>query len=238
MSDIAVAAVLAGHDPARLDGVDRDRPLGRADRARAGVVVGNAFSHRRPDWLAFIGTFAGVVLTFLAGAEVDVPQFRGSGGRRLSIGARLVRRARSWWRGARRTGCAGWNQRQAEIGGLALSTTSLAVVYAVLVETGLNRSRDRQADHVRDLRHRHRHGDRPVGPLHHADDLDRPVRRRLGRADRRAPADRPVVLRPLRRPRDRARDQARLRDALPAHVARRPRRTRRRCCRRSCSDSR
>src|SRR5262249_45351369 len=33
----------------------------------------------------------------------------------------------------------GWDRRQAEIGGLALSTTSLAVVYAVLVETGLNR---------------------------------------------------------------------------------------------------
>ena len=35
---------------------------------------------------------------------------------------------------------AGWTREQAEIGGLALSTTSLAVVYAVLVETGLNRS--------------------------------------------------------------------------------------------------
>jgi Kef-type K+ transport system membrane component KefB len=33
----------------------------------------------------------------------------------------------------------GWTRRQSEIGGLALSTTSLAVVYAVLVETGLNR---------------------------------------------------------------------------------------------------
>jgi Kef-type K+ transport system membrane component KefB len=32
-----------------------------------------------------------------------------------------------------------WSRRQAEIGGLALSTTSLADVYAVLVETGLNR---------------------------------------------------------------------------------------------------
>ena len=31
------------------------------------------------------------------------------------------------------------DHQQAEIGGLALSTTSLAVVYAVLVETGLNR---------------------------------------------------------------------------------------------------
>ena len=34
----------------------------------------------------------------------------------------------------------GWNHDQAEIAGIALSTTSLAVVYAVLVETGLNRA--------------------------------------------------------------------------------------------------
>jgi Kef-type K+ transport system membrane component KefB len=39
-----------------------------------GVVVGNAFDTGIPDWLSFIGTFAGIVLTFLAGAEVDVPQ--------------------------------------------------------------------------------------------------------------------------------------------------------------------
>jgi Kef-type K+ transport system membrane component KefB len=34
----------------------------------------------------------------------------------------------------------GWDQRQAEIAGIALSTTSLAVVYAVLVEIGLNQT--------------------------------------------------------------------------------------------------
>ena len=34
----------------------------------------------------------------------------------------------------------GWNHRQAEIAGIALSTTSLAVVYAVLVESGLNQT--------------------------------------------------------------------------------------------------
>ena len=33
----------------------------------------------------------------------------------------------------------GWNLHAAEIGGIALSTTSVAVVYAVMVETGLNR---------------------------------------------------------------------------------------------------
>ena len=33
-----------------------------------------------------------------------------------------------------------WTLREAEIGGIALSTTSVAVVYAVMVETGLNRT--------------------------------------------------------------------------------------------------
>jgi Kef-type K+ transport system membrane component KefB len=32
----------------------------------------------------------------------------------------------------------GWSLHAAEIGGVALSTTSVAVVYAVMVETGLN----------------------------------------------------------------------------------------------------
>ncbi|HEX6708692.1 MAG TPA: cation:proton antiporter [Rubrobacter sp.] len=36
--------------------------------------------------------------------------------------------------------CLGWALRAALIGGIALSTTSLAVVYAVLVETGLNKA--------------------------------------------------------------------------------------------------
>jgi Kef-type K+ transport system membrane component KefB len=105
----------------------------------AGVAVGNAFTIVIPDWLTFIGTFAGVVLTFLAGAEVDVPQFKREWRASLSIGAVsfvapfLVAMATAYW-------AAGWTREQAEIGGLALSTTSLAVVYAVLVETGLSRS--------------------------------------------------------------------------------------------------
>jgi Kef-type K+ transport system membrane component KefB len=105
----------------------------------AGVLVGNLFTVSVPDWLSFIGTFAGVVLTFLAGAEVDVPQFRREWRASLGMGAIsfvapfAVAGAAAYW-------LAGWNRDQAEIGGLALSTTSLAVVYAVLVETGLSRS--------------------------------------------------------------------------------------------------
>jgi Kef-type K+ transport system membrane component KefB len=105
----------------------------------AGVVVGNVFTVTVPDWLAFVGSFAGVVLTFLAGAEVDVPQFRREWRASAGIGAVsflapfALAMATAYW-------VVGWNRDQAEIGGLALSTTSLAVVYAVLVETGLNRS--------------------------------------------------------------------------------------------------
>ncbi len=105
----------------------------------AGVLIGNIFTITIPDWLSFIGSFAGIVLTFLAGAEVDVPQFRREWRASISIGAVsfaapfLVAMALAYW-------VVGWSRDQAEITGLALSTTSLAVVYAVLVETGLNRS--------------------------------------------------------------------------------------------------
>jgi Kef-type K+ transport system membrane component KefB len=102
------------------------------------VVVGNVFQLDVPTWLNFLGSFAGIVLTFQAGAEVDVPQLRREWKASLSIGlvsffAPFVIVGLTAYYGL------GWNHRQAEIGGLALSTTSLAVVYAVLVETGLNR---------------------------------------------------------------------------------------------------
>jgi Kef-type K+ transport system membrane component KefB len=104
-----------------------------------GVIVGNVFTVTVPDWLTFIGSFAGVVLTFLAGAEVDVPQLRREWRASASIGLVsfgapfVVALVTCHW-------LAGWNRDQSEIGGLALSTTSLAVVYAVLVESGLNRT--------------------------------------------------------------------------------------------------
>jgi Kef-type K+ transport system membrane component KefB len=102
------------------------------------VIVGNAFHLDVPSWLSFLGSFAGIVLTFQAGAEVDVVQFRREWRASLSIGlvsfaAPFLTVALLAYYGL------DWSRRQAEIGGLALSTTSLAVVYAVLVETGLNR---------------------------------------------------------------------------------------------------
>jgi Kef-type K+ transport system membrane component KefB len=139
VSDLAVAALLAGTVLlASTISVEIGLSVALVELF-LGVVVGNVFHLDVPGWLSFIGAFAGILLTFQAGAEVDVPQFRREWKASLSIG--LV----SFFAPFATVGLLcfyglGWSRRQAEIGGLALSTTSLAVVYAVLVETGLNRS--------------------------------------------------------------------------------------------------
>jgi Kef-type K+ transport system membrane component KefB len=104
-----------------------------------GVVAGNFLGVTSTPWIDFLAMFAGIVLTFLAGAEVDPSLLRAKAKESLLVGglsfllpfagvglfAYLV---------------LGWTAPQAQIAGIALSTTSLAVVYAVLVETGLNRT--------------------------------------------------------------------------------------------------
>jgi Kef-type K+ transport system membrane component KefB len=137
VSDFALAAVLGGTIlAASTISVEIGLSVALIELA-AGVLVGNAFHPTIPDWLSLIGSFAGIVLTFLAGAEVDVPQFRREWRISLSIGAVsffapfLVAGSFAYW-------ALNWKLKQSEIAGIALSTTSLAVVYAVLVETGLN----------------------------------------------------------------------------------------------------
>ena len=104
-----------------------------------GVVIGNAFHVTTPDWLVFLAGFAGILLTFLAGAEVDVEQLKREWRASTAIGVVsfagpcVVAMAFCYWG-------LDWTADAAKIGGIALSTTSLAVVYAVLVETGLNRT--------------------------------------------------------------------------------------------------
>ena len=101
-----------------------------------GVVAGNAFDLHSQEWLDFIASFASIVLTFLAGMEVDPAYLRRRFGASVGIGvasfvgpfivASLVAFA-----------LLGWSVRASLITGTALSTTSLAVVYAVLVERQL-----------------------------------------------------------------------------------------------------
>jgi len=101
-----------------------------------GVVAGNAFNLESQDWLTFVAAFASIVLTFLAGMEVDPGYMR----RRLTasvgigaisfIGPFVVASAVAYL-------LLDWSGQASLIAGTALSTTSLAVVYAVLIERGL-----------------------------------------------------------------------------------------------------
>ncbi|WP_328828871.1 cation:proton antiporter [Streptomyces sp. NBC_00252] len=77
------------------------------------------------------------MLTFLAGAEVDPDEFRATWKASLLIGTASFAAPFAGVLLLCRYGF-DWTWKAAEIGGTALSTTSLAVVYAVLVETGLN----------------------------------------------------------------------------------------------------
>ncbi len=139
MSGLAIAAVLAGSILlASMFSVELGISVAVFELV-AGFVAGNSFGIASPDWLTFLATFAGVVLAFLAGAEVDTPLLRREWRASLSIGAVsfaapfLVVALLAYY-------ALGWNHRQAEIAGITLSETSLAVVYALLVETGLNRT--------------------------------------------------------------------------------------------------
>ncbi|HAF09591.1 MAG TPA: cation:proton antiporter [Chloroflexi bacterium] len=101
-----------------------------------GVVAGNAFGVVTTPWIDFLASFASIVLTFLAGAEVDPSVLRRKLTESVLIGG-LSFLLPFIGAGLFAFFVAGWDLRQSEIAGIALSTTSLAVVYAVLVETGL-----------------------------------------------------------------------------------------------------
>ena len=105
-----------------------------------GVILGNALDLSAPEWLVFLSGVGAILLTFLAGAEVDPGEFRATWRASVSMGvlsfalpfAGAMLACRYLY---------DWTWPQAQIGGIALSTTSLAVVYAVLVESGLNATR-------------------------------------------------------------------------------------------------
>jgi len=101
-----------------------------------GVAAGNLVGLETDQWLDFIAAFASIVLTFLAGMEVDPAYMR----RRLtaSVGIGVVSFIGPFTVASVVAYLAlDWTARASLIAGTALSTTSLAVVYAVLVERGL-----------------------------------------------------------------------------------------------------
>jgi Kef-type K+ transport system membrane component KefB len=101
-----------------------------------GVAAGNFLGLHSTPWIDFLASFAGIVLTFLAGAEVDVTVMRERLKENLLIGGiSFAAPFVGAWLFSQYV--LGWPLHTAQLTGVALSTTSLAVVYAVLVETGL-----------------------------------------------------------------------------------------------------
>mgnify|MGYP000318303339 CR=1 FL=1 len=105
----------------------------------AGVALGNTMHLATQDWLVFLASFGSVVLTFNAGAEIDPLQLRRTWRASLLIGSVSFAAPFVLVLLLCRYGL-DWSWQAAEIGGIALSTTSVAVIWAVAVETGLART--------------------------------------------------------------------------------------------------
>jgi Kef-type K+ transport system membrane component KefB len=100
-------------------------------------VFGWHWEMKSNEWIAFLAGFGSILLTFMAGAEIDPSILRRFFKESLSIGiASFVAPFVGALLYAYYVG--GWKWEAALICGIALSTTSVAVVYAVMVETGLN----------------------------------------------------------------------------------------------------
>ena len=104
-----------------------------------GAVAGNTVGLPLTDWINYIASFGAIVLTFLAGTDIDPHVVKRNLGSSVTIGLMGFF--------APYIGCLllaryglGWPWPQAQIAGIALSTTSVAVVYAVMVETGYNQT--------------------------------------------------------------------------------------------------
>ncbi len=104
-----------------------------------GALVGATVLGADQSWIKFLAGAGAIVLTFLAGAELDPIVFR------LKVKEASVIGLVGFF--APFLGCTavayyllGWEMRASWLGGVALSTTSVAVVYAVLLELELNKT--------------------------------------------------------------------------------------------------
>ncbi|VVE37084.1 Na(+)/H(+)-K(+) antiporter GerN [Pandoraea eparura] len=102
-----------------------------------GAVVGASVLQTDSGWIQFLSGTGAIVLTFLAGAELDPQVFRLKWKEASAVG--LIGFFAPF------LGCFAvaffvlhWDWRASWLVGIALSTTSVAVVYAVMLEFGLN----------------------------------------------------------------------------------------------------
>lgn len=104
-----------------------------------GAALGANVLSRDASWVTFLSGTGAIVLTFLAGAELDPSSFRHSWRQAAGIG--LVSFLAPF------LGCAAlaigvlhWSPQAGWLAGISMSTTSVAVVYAVMLEFGLNKT--------------------------------------------------------------------------------------------------
>lgn len=102
-----------------------------------GAAIGSAILGTDETWIKFLSGLGAIVLTFLAGAELDPVVFKLKWKEAAAIG--LASFLFPF------LGCAagayyilGWGVMQSWLAGVAMSTTSVAVVYAVMLEFGFN----------------------------------------------------------------------------------------------------
>lgn len=104
-------------------------------------VFGLRWELKANEWISFLAGFGSILLTFMAGAEIEPNILRKYLKQSLAIGAAsfaapftgaLLYAHYLGWPGK------AWDWNAAMICGIALSTTSVAIVYAVMIETGLN----------------------------------------------------------------------------------------------------
>src|SRR5450631_1689979 len=104
-----------------------------------GAAVGAAVLGTDESWVKFLSGLGAIVLTFLAGAELDPQVFRLKWKEAASVGLAsfffpfLGCTAAAYY-------LLGWDIMPSWLAGVAMSTTSVAVVYAVMLEFGFNRT--------------------------------------------------------------------------------------------------
>lgn len=113
--------------------------VGTVAQLAIGAFMGSEALGAKAPWVTFLAGTGAIVLTFLAGAELDPGVFRAKWKESSSVGlvgffgpflgAALVSHY-----------LLGWGWRPSWLTGVALSTTSVAVVYAVMLELGFNRT--------------------------------------------------------------------------------------------------
>src|SRR5712692_7388448 len=113
--------------------------VGTVAQSIIGATIGTEVLGVKAPWVAFLAGTGAIVLTFLAGAELDPAIFREKWkessvvGMAGFIGPFLGATAVAHY-------VVGWAWRPSWLAGVALSTTSVAVVYAVMLELGFNRT--------------------------------------------------------------------------------------------------